>query len=411
MINLPLLHSLVGTPEIVQLLISGVSGDDLSSAIQDHHPELTSPSLKSVFRMNLIGSLRGAGFKVSGGRQGGEKYQVFDWEKRTQTKVSWSPDQLQTLEWFEHLDLVGDDQIRTFRQSFSRSSTNPRHENCWLYYWGYELVGNLSNRATGRLFSSSSGGTMIIKRTFKDRPRFSLLPLSSTLSDLETVARRLSQVSFAPIKIVNPDPEDLPNLLEVVGGTVDRVAQPIYDASRIATSPGEFFSRQSWKTARKMLREVEFIEILPRSPRIADQDRIISVWKKTQMKSQARPATRRDSVLSESTYPFKMSILGYWRDVPVSYRVVEPLTTSTEVAADLLEKSINRSDDGGHSGISDASLVTICRYLVSHGIRFLNGGESSSVGPQLTQYKHKFQVHQTESLTVVSGFPHFRFQE
>ncbi len=388
-------------PRVTAALLQGISGPDLDSLLRS---ESLLPTPDTA-RMNLIGSLRGSGFTVLGGRQGGTIYRVTEWEKPESKVTSWSSYQLAVRQWFDDLpDVLASDAGEVRYHLSTRPDTDVRHENTWLYLWGYELVGNTSNRAIGKFFRSSSG-SFIIKRTFADRPRFSLIDLDASPEELYAAARTLSSISFAPVKIINPRVESLSDLDRLFETHLRRedVKQPIYDLNKLVQNPSEFFSRQSWKTARKMLREVQFTEYIGGILEPTEyQNTIIDRWREIREGSQARPAIRRDYVISGMISTSKISILGFREGHPVSYRVVECLSNNSEFASDLVEKSINSSAyPGGHSGISDASLLTIARRLTARGVKFLNGGESSSVGPKLTQYKHKFQVGESYSITLI----------
>lgn len=411
MIPLDRLHKIVQNEEIELALVNGIHVDEFKSMIATSY--LGTAESQQVYRMNLIGSLRSDGFIVSGGRGGGDIYKVTDWVKVEAKKIEWSTEQMEVLNWYEDLPDLEEDNASSIRARLGyRTLTDLRHENTWMYIWGYELVGNRSQRAQGKLYRGAEGWC-VIKRTFVDRPRFTIIDINSTAVEIDRIARKLALCSLAPIKVINPDLPTVPILAQTMPFVMEQVAQPVYDLERIANEPEMLLSRQSWKTARKMLREIEFTHPPFDMPIHHHVDLIVGIWRKEREGTQARPAIQRDYAIGElTTFPQKIQVLGFHGPFTVSYRCLERLANNTYVASDLVEKSFNKSSmPGGHSGISDASLVHTARYLLGMGIKYINGGESASVGPLLTRYKHKYQTTEyssSGSLTLVLRIPHFK---
>lgn len=409
-LNLDTAARIVQNSTILDALAKGISKSDFAVLVHEEYP-LMGETEQGVYRMNLIGGLRAMGYTVTGGRKGGDLYQITGFEKPKETAISWSLDQKTTLDWFDNLEPVLDVDNQFYTQAIAnRTFGDIRHENNWLYVWSYELTGGRGNRSSGRWYSRD-GETAIIKRTFKDKPIFSIIDGNLSPETLAQLIFNLSTVSLKPVKVVNIRWESIAPLMNRLPGWVERVHQSVYDVKQIAETPEAFFSDQSWKTARKMLREIEFVELLYNEPRVPDQTSIIDSWREYREATQARPAITRDYVASElKTYAGKISVLGYWQGKPVSYRVIDSLANRPDVGADILEKSINSSALGGHSGISDASLVNICRLLQSKNFALINGGESLSVGPMLDKYKRKFDRPDLNiaSNTFVSKVAHFK---
>lgn len=400
------LRQITPSEEISSRLFHGVPASELDSLLE----QTLGSDYRSTSRMNLIGTLRSAGFVVSGGRAGGSEYRILDYYPIVpKPRIEWSPSQVGTLEWFNDLPPISESYADFVRHRLqSRDSSDHRHENTWSYLWGYELVGNTSARAHGKIYSCDDG-VVIIKRMYQDRPRFSIIDLDASPEMLYRLVYTLSEVSFAPVKVINPSlPTLASDIISRARMRIETVDQPIYDLDALANAPENFFSRQSWKTARKMIREVQFEEIPSDTPGLDLRcESLIRAWKRLHEKDHPRLAIRRDSILAKTVLSrTKMAFVGQRNGEIVSLRILEPLANVDFVAGDMVEKSLNTSSlPGGHSGISDAFLVVTARHLSSRGIRFLNGGESASVGPKLSSYKKKFEVGRSRSITLVSRLP------
>lgn len=398
------LKLLEGDQDLLDKLLVGIDREDLI----DHFRTLgLTPVEADVRRMNVIGGLRSIGFVVLGGRQGRHlPYRIIGYEKKVSTprEVIWSSDEQELLEWIDNLKKVDGSDYKGISEMLSRRDPDEDcHENDWLFLWSYELIGNSSTRVIGYLYREGNSGCVIRRASSK----FSIIDLNMTVESLDRLIRQLSRISLGPVTVRNLQWKSLPNLIARHKGSTTRGHQTIYNLQEIVDNPREFLGKQSWKQVRRNLREIDFSPVRWDLPDVHDQTQIIDQWRDLREASQRQLAVGRDYVCSSTTtYPGKISLIGYREAIPCSYRVLDRLANNPEIAADLVEKSLNYSTvPGGKSGTSDASLYWTSEHLLSFGVKWINGGESIQVSQQLLSYKSKYGVKSTSSILFTSSTP------
>lgn len=369
----------------------------------------------TIARMNAVGTLRGEGFEIVGGR--GEMYRALSWTKPVEKVFDWTPERLEVQAWIDsQYPLKVDHAPLINLHLLNRDELSRTHECSFGYLWAYEAVGNKSpGRACAYLLiDSKTGGLAVLQRRFKNFPRIRLIDIDYPIDKYQTLIPFLSQLSTRPVEVRNLSPLNIEILeFHFLESSLRKAHQSIYSIETISKYPESFFSKKSWKSTKKNLREV-FFRAVDMNDLATQKDAkfVIDTWKKKRGADQLRLAIGRDYVLIDEHIPgcwyimgYRNSSVGYRNPQPVSLRILSEIPSvnqDTQGVADLVEKSFNYSDlPGGHSGMSDTSLVQTCEILWEKGISYINGGESSSVSKGLVGYKSKFEESQVQSVAFI----------
>ena len=361
----------------------------------------------TIDRMNTVGSLRGEGFLITGGH--GKMYHVSGWEKPIVEEFDWTPKRLEVREWIDRFAPLELAHCLEINDRLKKRETSRIHESSFGYLWAYEAVANLTpGRAKAFLMREPLRGLAVLQQRFANAPRLRVIDIDLPVDTYRKLIPYLSILSTKPVEIRSLTPSKLELLkLAFPGAEIGKAHQSIYNTRAISSNPESYFSKKSWKSTQKNLREVSF-QLVPMDSeaRRADAKFIIDTWKQRRGPDQLRLAIGRDYALIDQQVPWCFYIMGYRGSQPVSLRILSLIPGEHRGAADLVEKSFNYSDlPGGHSGMSDTSLIETCRLLYEQGIEYINGGESASVSTGLVDYKTKFEESRVWSYTITPKIP------
>lgn len=362
------------SPRIAQALEDGIEKGSFEALIAEElGVELSDPRVE-IQRMNIVGSLRSMGYRVSGGRGGGKIYQILEWREPEPPKTvdDWPPGLQESLRVYrETLRVQSSD-----RRGIDATLSIPLHEGSFGYIWSYELA-----RDVGRMVSPRA---IAIER-FVTRPRQRLFALDrSDLGALLELARGLVPLSTTRVHISGLLREDALQLKTLEPrGELSRRVEAVVDLTQYSQK----LSRRRREMIRKAHREIHFVG----GPDSGPQLRVLELWKQLNLSKHRQPALTRDVVAMESDfYPFVWT--GFRGDDPVSVVICDRLPPPNDYIATLIvEKSLNYSTvPGGHSGTSDGALTYAMEQMRLAGITHFNLGAYEGGGVGLPEHKLHF---------------------
>lgn len=394
---------------VADLLVAGCSKAKLEAALEAEQ-NLTHEAAIDVARMNLIGSLRIAGFTIP--RKRGF-YQVIGWKKPVEKLgcETWTGASRDTLDWVESLPVLGADadSIAWTNLGLVDGEQTKWHERSLGYVYCYELE---SAHTTGYRYTSPSGGQAIVLKRFVRRPRLKILQLSLTTHEIVRLARDLAPASLIAVKIVNAGPQLVQDLRQNrdLGAEVSRHREAVYECHRIAYRRDEWASKRLQSTLRKGEREIDYAYLMtPTDEDRAQMKQVVDVWREFNEIKHRQLAIRRDYASIDLGEALRMHLFLGTRDgLPVCIQVFSDVP-DTGVTVLVTEKSLNyRAMPGGRFGTADFNTTAACRFFADHpgfGVTHVNAGTYEGGGIGLADHKDRYATPELDetSMTVRLG--------
>jgi hypothetical protein len=365
--------------DLITLLLSGLTKSELADWISS--TEGLKGEANEVRRMNIIGSLRGLGYQVTGGRKGrSQPYQIIGWTEKKDTPgvEAWSLEDRATLatvhQWSE---ILTPDDIRQLIDTLDKSDLSERHENSILQVWSYELANN-----RGFIYRGDTGSGIVIQKNI-EKPSFKVIPLSLSLSDVVHLVQMLGPISYQPVVVLNTSFNENQYLKANLGGRIEKAQEAIYDVRKIATFDGR--SHKSVKNVTRLgktlrVESVEWIDdyLL---------ENVISSWRSIADAKQRQLSITRDYRAIHARLPSKITTVGIRNGRVASFQILDWMP-GTSMVAQIVEKSLNfRTQPGGESGTSDFSLWRTCQILDELDVTEINAGRMSGGTKGLEDHK------------------------
>jgi hypothetical protein len=362
---------------ILDHLLVGIDRDSLDSIVVLGG----SKDEKELARMNLIGSLRGLGFVVSGGRRGGDRYQVTDYApmEPSPTIDTWDLPS-QRLVKSIHRDPIDHNHYEAVKAYLKVFSEETLQEFCPLCFFAYDL-GSSSTR--GYWWDDS----MAVIQRFDSRPIFKIKPFVFDAKRVILLSEVLCLVSCRPVQVVGLTKSMALSLKRISPkGTINVYNQAIYDVTRLASMSRDLYSKTDLERLRRSERDTPFFEAGPDSEATTY---LIDTWKETVGHRQRQLSIGRDYVAAKIDLP-KMMWVGVRNDLPVTLQIAAEFPFSKTTACHLVEKSLNYSWQlGGRSGTADWGVVRTCQLLLERGYTELNFGHIAGGTKGLENHKHR----------------------
>jgi len=402
---------------LIETLLKGVSRDDLEKLLaSDLKTDLQDPRV-SIARMNLIGGLRASGYQVSGGRSDrSSPYQVLHWAppKSILSVSEWPEDLQEVVSFIRSLPRVNDDRRALIHSRMSlRDPSYIAHENSVGYLYCYELA-----RDQGFLYQFPDQTFGVIIQRFENLPRYRLFCLEDTnpvyLLRLSSLLSRVSLVSVSILNISLETSEELKKLDHQ--GSISRRREAIYSTFYLSKSPEKYLNKRAMSQLRKNDRSTFLVEDSDWSLRPAF-DYVIQTWKNHLEDRHRQLAITRDFVANQG--PYSLRYLGVRNPPddalektlpsPVSAYILDPLANRPDIAADLMNKSLNYSAmPFGQPGTADWLLVRVSEQLFNRGIHWLQAGGFDGGGAGLPAHKERFAEATFSSLSFSVSNDHLK---
>lgn len=378
--------------DLINLLMEGLSKSQLQEWITQTYGLIGDPN--DIRRMNIIGTLRGLGYQVTGGKKGRmTPYQIVGWVEKEDTPgvEAWSIEDRAALEEIHRLPEITD--IHQIEEMLSLVQPSDRHEHSALQIWSYELANNRAFEVEDDL-----GNKGIVIQKNVEKPVFRIIPF--TLSDHGIVAlvNLLGKISYQPIKIINTSSE-LNKMCKIhLGGRVETANEAVYDVHKIASFDGR--SSKSIKNVTRLGRDltvkrVDWVEnyLL---------ENVITSWRSVVEARQRQLSITRDYRAISAQCASKIVTLGIRHDRPACFQILDWMP-GTKMVAQIVEKSLNfRSQPGGESGTSDFSLWRTCEILENLGVEEINAGHMGGGTKGLEEHKRRLLSRVVVSTTFVA---------
>lgn len=364
--------------DVVLSLVDGVTKGQLDELFDGSKAE------RELHRMNVVGSLRGQGFEISGGRRGGPIYQLKGWSKpeTPDGTESWTEEDLERLREVHSLPTMTVEDSRMMASHLRTSSDRRRmtHENSILQILSYEAP----TRGRAHLWSLPSGSLVAVIQKFVHRPSFKVLNFDASADELVRVAQTLVPISYRDVSIGGLEESHLPVLKEAFpAGSIERHDESVLETERIARQEG-MSKTERWNN-RRSSGDTEFFEIGWGAE--GAQGTIIEEWKSVVGKKQRQLSIRRDYVAMLTELDSKITFLGFRDGLPVCLQILDHQVRFPGVSQ-IVEKSLNyRQMPGGRSGTTDFSLWKTCTLLHERGVEYFNMGQIAGGTEGLASHK------------------------
>ena len=408
-------------------LLEGVEKDELEPQLcREMNLTWTNPAHRvqiDTARMNLIGSLRAAGYIVEGGRQNRSlPYKVVGFEE---PKLKQGIDVWGGEEWrfVQSLRKVTRNDELKFRGLLLTVPTLQQfwHERCWHYLWCYEM-----GQDTGYWYETPNGTRAIILQKNVNLPRFRIYNIDLDIEEVIQLGQRLAKISLGKIRVFPLDETQLPFYKQLFKGVgISRRISALYDWAKILERQEEILGKRGMTTFRRNDREIDWKRPHNSTAGRALAKGVINDWRFLNESKHRQLAIVRDYRSLESSFDardrhplqFEYSFIGYRSTEegihPCCLHIADGIGNGEVCTALIVEKSLNyrkfpdgHTCPGGYAGTADYNTFKLAQYMVDHGVGFMNAGTYEGGGFGLADHKKKYTVGTPDVHTYVVELPY-----